>query len=106
MNTHDQVPQGQQGPFRHVVGALRRRWHIVFISGLVGVCVAFGLVAILFPRYTAKAQVIFVSSKWANAGQPSSAREMDDAAVESQIAAITSETHLRRVLESLVAQAR
>jgi len=106
MNTHDQVPHDQGAVFRRVLGALRRRAHVVGISGLVGVCVAFALTTILFPRYTAKAQVIFEPSKWANGAQPSTAGPIDDATVESQIAAITSEAHLRRVLERLVSQAR
>jgi uncharacterized protein involved in exopolysaccharide biosynthesis/Mrp family chromosome partitioning ATPase len=67
----------------------------------VALAVTFGLV--IPPRYTATAEVIVDPPRGTGgAGQPNMA-VLDDAAVQTHVAALLSQIHLRRVFDSLIA---
>ena len=80
---------------------LRRRGLIIMAVGL-----ALGLVGtiwlILPPRYTATAEVLVDPPRGNGAGEPSIAGVLDDAAVQTHVAALRSQSHLQRVFESIV----
>jgi succinoglycan biosynthesis transport protein ExoP len=105
MNAGNRILLQQESAIPQVMSVLRRRWRVVAICALAGVCAVLALTAILFPRYTAKAQIVFELPKWSTGGQDRTAGAIDDAAVDSQVAAIASEASETRMLESFRAQA-
>jgi polysaccharide biosynthesis transport protein len=90
---------------RQLINILLRRWKLIFIS--VGVAVGLaGIIWLLFaPRYTATAQIIVDPPRGSSgAGEPGNLGVLDDAAVQTHVAALLSQGHLRRVFDSLVAE--
>jgi polysaccharide biosynthesis transport protein len=106
MNAGNQVLLQQESAIPQVMNVLRRRWRVVAICALAGVCAVLALTAILFPRYTAKAQIVFELPKWSTGGQDRTVGAIDDAAVDSQVAAIASDASLARILGSFWTQAQ
>ena len=90
---------------RQLTNLLRRRWKLIMAAGLIGTTLAGVIGLIIPPRYTAKAQIVIDPQRLSNTGgQPGAAGVLDDAAVETQVAALISDSHLQRVLDSLVAE--
>src|SRR5690349_22068090 len=90
---------------RQLINLLLRRCKLVAIS--VGVAIGLGgIVWLLFaPRYTAIAQIIVDPPRGSSgAGEPGNIGVLDDAAVQTHVAALLSQSHLRRVFDSLVAE--
>ena len=90
---------------RHLINLLRRRWKLITIA--VGVAVGLaGTIELVFPpRYTPTTQVIVDPPRGSSgAGEPSMAGVLDDAAVQTHVAALLSQSHLQRVFDSLVAE--
>src|SRR6185312_8787697 len=65
-----------------------------------------GAIGLVFPpRYTATAEAIVVPPKGSNGGaDPSIAGVLDDSAVQTHVAALLSQDHLRRVFDSIIAE--
>ena len=90
---------------RHLINLLRRRWKLITIA--VGVAVGLaGTIELVFPpRYTPTTQVIVDPPRGSSrTGEPSTAGVFDDAAVQTHVAALLSQSHLQRVFDSLVAE--
>lgn len=90
---------------RQLINLLLRRWKLIAIS--VGVAIGLGgIIWLVFaPRYTAMAQIIVDPPRGSSgAGEPGSIGVLDDAAVQTHVAALLSQGHLRRVFDSLVAE--
>jgi polysaccharide biosynthesis transport protein len=90
---------------RQLINLLRRRWKLITIA--VGVAVGLaGTIELVFPpRYTPTTQVIVDPPRGSSgAGEPSMAGVLDDAAVQTHVAALLSQSHLQRVFDSLVAE--
>jgi polysaccharide biosynthesis transport protein len=90
---------------RQLINILLRRRKLIFIS--VGVALGLaGIIWLLFaPRYTATAQIIVDPPRGSSgAGEPGNTGVLDDAAVQTHVAALLSQGHLRRVFDSLVAE--
>jgi uncharacterized protein involved in exopolysaccharide biosynthesis/Mrp family chromosome partitioning ATPase len=90
---------------RQLINILLRRWKLIFIS--VGVAVGLaGIIWLLFaPRYTATAQIIVDPPRGSSgAGEPGNLGVLDDAAVQTHVAALLSQGHLRRVFDSIVGE--
>lgn len=101
MNTHEATGLN----LRQLINLLLRRWRLIAIS--VGVAIAMGgIIWLLFaPRYTAMAQIIVDPPRGSSgAGEPGNIGVLDDAAVQTHVAALLSQSHLRRVFDSLVAE--
>ncbi|MGE0055969.1 MAG: Wzz/FepE/Etk N-terminal domain-containing protein [Hyphomicrobium sp.] len=92
-----------QTPHVRTSKILRRRWKLIAATCLaVGALV--GAIAVLLPpRFTAKAQVVLDPMTRGSTREPVPASAMDDAAVETHVAMLASESHLRRVLDSFIA---
>jgi polysaccharide biosynthesis transport protein len=90
---------------RQLTNVLRRRWKLIMAAALSAAALAGVIGLVVPPRYTGKAQVVIDPQRWGNVGgQASTAGMLDDAAVESQVAALISDNHLQRVLDSLVGE--
>ena len=90
---------------RQLINLLRRRWKLIVTA--VGVAVGLaGTIWLSFPpRYTATAQFIVDPPRGSSgAGEPSIAGVLDDAAVQTHVAALLSQNHLQRVFDSIVAE--
>src|SRR6266576_2754383 len=90
---------------RQLINLLRRRWKLIITA--VGVAVGLaGTIWLSFPpRYTATAQFIVDPPRGSSgAGEPSVAGVLDDAAVQTHVAALISQSHLQRVFDSIVAE--
>jgi len=88
--------------FRQIANVLRRRWRMIVKVGLI-VAVAVSIVGLIVsPRYTAKAQIV-VDPQRGNV-RPVAAGVLDEAAVETHVAMLLSDNHLKRVFDSLVSQ--
>jgi succinoglycan biosynthesis transport protein ExoP len=90
---------------RQFLNLFRRRWKLVTMA----VGIAGGLVGIIWlgfpPRYTATAQAIVDPPRGSSgAGEPNIAGVLDDAAVQTHVAALLSQSHLQRVFASIVAE--
>ena len=100
MNTHEATGLN----LRQLINILRRRWRLTIIS--VGIAVGLaGTIWLFFaPRYTATAQIIVDPPRGSSgAGEPGNVGVLDDAAVQTHVAALLSQSHLQRVFDSLVA---
>ena len=88
---------------RQLINLLRRRWKLIIIAAGLAVGLA-GTIGLVFPpRYTAIAQVMVDPPRGiSGAGEPSTAGVLDDAAVQTHVAALLSQSHLQRVFDSLV----
>jgi polysaccharide biosynthesis transport protein len=98
--------QQATGPhLRQLINLFRRRWKLIVTAAGVAVGLA-GIIGLVFPpRYTATAQVIVDPPRGTGgAGEPSTAGVLDDAAVQTHVAALVSQSHLQRVFDSLVAE--
>jgi succinoglycan biosynthesis transport protein ExoP len=101
MNTQ----QATELQLRQLINLLRRRWKLIMAAGVIAVGLAGTIGLVIPPRYTATAQVIVDPPRASSgAGQPSTAGVIDDAAVQTHVAALVSQSHLRRVFDSLVAE--
>jgi polysaccharide biosynthesis transport protein len=90
---------------RQLFNLLRRRWKLITTAGVVAVGLAGTIGLVLPPRYTANAQVIIDPQRGSNArGRPGAAGVFDDAAVQTHVSALISNSHLQRVLDSLLAE--
>jgi succinoglycan biosynthesis transport protein ExoP len=88
---------------RQLINVLRRRWKLIAAAGAVAVGLVGTIGLVLPPRYTATAQVIIDPPRGSSArGQRSTAGVLDEAAVQTQVAALISNSHLQRVLDSLL----
>ena len=90
---------------RQLINILLRRRNLIIIS--VGVAIGLaGIIWLLFaPRYTATAQIIVDPPRGSSgAGEPGNLGVLDDAAVQTHVAALLSQGHLLRVFDSLVAE--
>jgi polysaccharide biosynthesis transport protein len=98
--------QHATGPhLRQLINVLRRRWKLVTAAGAIAVGLVGTIGLVLPPRYTATAQVIIDPPRGSSArGQRSTAGVLDEAAVQTQVAALISNSHLQRVLDSIVAE--
>jgi len=76
--------------------------------GAAGVAVGLvGIIALIFPpRYIGSAQVIVDPPRGSSSGggDPSAVGVLDDAAVQTHVAALLSQAHLQRVFDSIVAE--
>lgn len=101
MNTQ----QATELHLRQLINLLGRRWKLIMAAGVIAVGLA-GTIGLVIPsRYTATAQVIVDPPRGiSGAGQPSTAGVLDDAAVQTHVAALLSQSHLRHVFDSLVAE--
>ena len=72
----------------------------------MGAGLALGLVGTIWlvvpPRYTAAAEVLVDPPRGSGVGEPSIAGVLDDAAVQTHVAALRSQSHLQRVFDSIV----
>ena len=100
MNTQETT-----GPnLRQLINLLRRRWRLIIISVGVAVGLAATVWLLFAPRYTATAQIIVDPPRGSSgAGEPGNVGVLDDAAVQTHVAALLSQSHLQRVFDSLVA---
>jgi polysaccharide biosynthesis transport protein len=90
---------------RQLINLLRRRWKLIMIAAGVALGVAGTLGLVISPRYTATAQVIVDPPRGSSgAGESSAAGVLDDAAVQTHVAALVSQSHLQRVFDSFVAE--
>jgi polysaccharide biosynthesis transport protein len=90
---------------RQLINLLRRRWKLIMAAGVVAVGLALAIGLVVPPRYTATAQVIVDPPRGSNGtGQSSPVGVLDDAAVQTHVAALMSQSHLLRVFDSLVAE--
>ena len=90
---------------RQFINLLRRRWKLIIVAAGVAVGLAGIIGLVLPPRYTATAQVIVDPPRSSSgAGEPSAAGVLDDAAVQTHVAALVSQSHLQHVFDSLVAE--
>src|SRR5215510_8607740 len=101
MNTQ----QATELHLRQLINLLRRRWKLITAAGVIALGLAAAIGLVIPPRYTATAQVIVDPPRGSNsAGQPSAVGVLDDAAVQTHVAALVSQSHLKRVFDSLVAE--
>jgi uncharacterized protein involved in exopolysaccharide biosynthesis/Mrp family chromosome partitioning ATPase len=101
MNTQ----QATELHLRQLINLLRRRWKLITAAGVIGLVLAATIGLVIPPRYTATAQVIVDPPRGSSgAGQPSTVGVLDDAAVQTHVAALVSQSHLRRVFDSLAAE--
>jgi uncharacterized protein involved in exopolysaccharide biosynthesis/Mrp family chromosome partitioning ATPase len=97
--------QATELQLRQLINLVRRRWKLIMVAGIIAVSLAGTLRLVIPPRYTATAQVIVDPPRGGGgAGQPSAVGVLDDAAVQTHVAALMSQSHLQRVFESLVAE--
>jgi len=91
-----------EAPLQQVFNILRRRSLPILAVAVTG-AVAAGLGGLLIPpRYTAKAEIVIEPQQPApGSGQAVVVAPQDQSAVQTQIAALSSRDHLRRVLVSL-----
>jgi polysaccharide biosynthesis transport protein len=101
MNTRQATPPHM----RQLINLLRRRWKLIVVAAGVAVGLVGIIALVLPPRYTGAAQVIVDPPRGSSsgAGELSVAGVLDDAAVQTHVAALVSQAHLRRVFDSLVA---
>jgi succinoglycan biosynthesis transport protein ExoP len=87
---------------RQLISLLLRRWKLI----IMGAGLALGLVGTIWlvfpPRYTATTEVLVDPPRGSGAGEPSIAGVLDDAAVQTHVAALRSQSHLQRVFDSIV----
>lgn len=90
---------------RQLINLFRRRWKLIVVAVVAAVGLA-GAIGLIFPpRYTAIAEVIVDPPRGSNGnGEPSIAGVFDDAAVQTHVAALLSQSHLQHVFDSLVAE--
>ena len=94
---------GHEVHFHQVVKILNRRRRFIFAAAVFGTMLA-GVGALLIPpKYTAKTQIVIEPQQTGLVGRPATivAEPTEEAAVETQVAMLTSHDHLRRVLDSL-----
>jgi len=91
---------------RQLTNLLRRQWKLIMAAGVIAVGLAATIGLIISPRYTATAQVIVDPPRGSGSegAQSSTAGVLDDAAVQTHVLALLSQSHLRRVFDSLVAE--
>jgi uncharacterized protein involved in exopolysaccharide biosynthesis/cellulose biosynthesis protein BcsQ len=90
---------------RQFINLLGRRWKLIMAAAVIAVCLAGTIGLVISPRYTATAQVIVDPPRGSSgAGQPTAVGVLDDAAVQTHVAALMSQSHVQRVFDSLVAE--
>ena len=90
---------------RQFINLLRRRWKLIATATGIAVGLAGSIGLVFPPRYAPTAEVIVDPPRAAAAvREPSMAGVLDDAAVQTHVAALLSQGHLRRVFDSLVAE--
>lgn len=90
---------------RQLISLLRRRWKLIVVTAGVAAGLAGSIGLVLPPRYTAIAQAIVDPPRSSSgAGEPSAAGVLDDAAVQTHVAALVSQSHLQHVFDSIVAE--
>jgi Mrp family chromosome partitioning ATPase/capsular polysaccharide biosynthesis protein/thymidylate kinase len=88
--------------FQEILSILRRRRSIVIAAAIIGMALALGVSLIIPPRYTAQAQIVFEpQTAYTSDGKPLFSQAEEDAAFQTQIAALTSRAYLARVVDSL-----
>lgn len=89
---------------RQLINLLLRRWKLIIMAAGL----AFGLVGVIWlvlpARYTAIAEVIVDPPRGSSAREPSIAGVLDDAAVQTHVAALRSRSHLQHVFDSVVTE--
>ena len=90
---------------RQFINLLRRRWKLIATATGIAVGLAGSIGLVFPPRYAPTAEVIVDPPRAAAAvREPSMAGVLDDAAVQTHVAALLSQGHLRRVFDSLAAE--
>ncbi len=92
-------PQDCEHQFHRIASILRRRSGLVVSITVVGTLVVGATAVAIPPSYTSTAEVIVDRASPARGA--ATAEESDEAAIDTQVAMLTSEAHLRRVLASL-----
>ena len=87
--------------FRQLLNVLHRRWKVILTTGFIVAALVGTIGLIVPPRYTAKAQIVIDPQR--GNGQPVAAGVLDEAAVETHVAMLLSDSHLKRLLDGLVA---
>ncbi|GEM_PF-442115 len=95
-------PSPPESNLQQFVNILRRRRRSIIAVTLIGTALVFTVSAMIPPRYTAKAQIVFdpPTTDLGNERQPSGAAEVE-AIVQTDITALTSRPFLQRVLDNL-----
>lgn len=89
-------------PFQRIIHALSRRRALIFamtILGGGGVAIA-GL--IMSPTYTATTQIVVDRASEGSSGTTPASQAIDDAAIDTHLAVLSSDAHLRRVASALL----
>jgi succinoglycan biosynthesis transport protein ExoP len=97
---------GQAPQLRQLANIFRRRWKLLAASAIACAALAATIGIIIGPRFTAKAQIIVDPRKGGSAGEQAAAGSNSESIVETQVAMIVSDVHLRRVLDSLRAETK
>jgi len=92
-------------PLREFINILRRRRRLIVVAVVVASALV-GTVALVFPpRYTATAGVIVDPPRGTNGGSELSVvGVLDDAAIQTHVAALLSQSHLQHVFDRAVAE--
>jgi polysaccharide biosynthesis transport protein len=92
-----------ENQLQQVVNMFYRRRGLILLSGLLGACLAVFVGTIIPTKYTAKAQLVIdpqqISAAISSSGRPLAVNEL---AIETQVAMLSSRSHLRRVRDSLM----
>jgi succinoglycan biosynthesis transport protein ExoP len=98
--------QATEIQLHQVVRMLSRRRKLILAMGVLGGVLAGAVGSILPERYTAKAQIVIDPLQVSSISGPSGRPELvDELAIETQVTMLTARRHLRRVRDSLVANA-
>ena len=96
----------QATQLRRLANTFRRRWKMIAASAIACAALAVTVAVIIGPRYTAKAQIVIDPRRGGSAPEQATSGSQGEAIVETQVAMIVSDVHLRRVRDSLMADAR
>ena len=99
------MQQPVETQLQQVVNMLARRRWLILAMGLLGATLAGAVGLLIPPRFTAKSQIVIDPQQFSlTSGSMGSALPVNDLAIETQVAMLSSRDHLRRVRESLLAE--
>lgn len=95
-------PDPPESSFQQLVNILRRQRRSILVIALVGAALTFAIGAMIPPRFTAKAQLVYdpQATDAGNGQYPSGAAETE-AVVQTDITALTSRPFLQHVVDNL-----